>query len=394
MVWVDQPIGTGFSPAAPGAPAQINDEVDIGREFSGFWKNFMETFDLVGRKVYITGESYAGQYIPYIANYMLDQNNTDYYNVAGIQINDPSINYDDTLIQAPAVWHLNDYANIFNLNDSTMADVNQRAESCGYIEFMENALTFPPLGKLPTAPNSSLPGCDVWDDIIAAAVYINPCFNIYHLIDYCPYLWDQLGFPSLGWGPNDYFNRSDVQRAINAPPTNYTICGDDTLFPKGDQSVPSSLGPIPSVIERTNNVIIGHGWLDYLLLANGTLASIQNMTWNGLQGFQTRPSDNFFVPYHPGLAEILYEIEYQPIPATPAYNVAGAGFLGTTHTERGLTFVTVNHAGHEIPQYVPGASYRQLEFLLGRISSLTQQGDFTTQTGNFTGTTPPSRRRR
>ena len=28
-----------------------------------FWKNFMETFDLVGRKVYLTGESYAGQYV-------------------------------------------------------------------------------------------------------------------------------------------------------------------------------------------------------------------------------------------------------------------------------------------------------------------------------------------
>ena len=241
---------------------------------------------------------------------------------------------------------LNAFSNIFNLNDTTMADVNQRAESCGYIDFMNNALTFPPAGKLPTAPNSSLPGCDVWDDIISAAVYINPCFNIYHLIDYCPYLWDQLGFPSLGWGPNDYFNRSDVQKAINAPPTNYLICGDNTLFPNGDESVPSSLGPIPSVIERTNNVIIGHGNLDYLLLANGTLASIQNMTWNGQQGFQTAPSDNFFVPYHPGLAQVLHEIEYQPIPATPAYNVAGAGYLGITHTERGLTFVTINHAGH------------------------------------------------
>lgn len=29
---------------------------------------------------------------------MLETNNTDYYNVNGIQINDPSINYDDTLI--------------------------------------------------------------------------------------------------------------------------------------------------------------------------------------------------------------------------------------------------------------------------------------------------------
>lgn len=98
MVWVDQPIGTGFSPAAEGAPAKIVNEDQVAADFMGFWKNFMETFDLVGRKVYITGESYAGQYIPYIAYNMLETNNTDSYNVSGIQINDPSINYDDTLI--------------------------------------------------------------------------------------------------------------------------------------------------------------------------------------------------------------------------------------------------------------------------------------------------------
>lgn len=44
----------------------------------------------------------------------------------------------------------------------------------------------------------------------------------------------------------------------------------------------------------------------------------------------------------------------------------------------------------EIPQYVPGAAYRQFEFLLGRIANLTVQGDFTTQTGNYTGMVPPS----
>lgn len=98
MVWVDQPIGTGFSPFGDNAPANITNEVDIGRDFAGFWKNFMTTFGLEGRKVYLTGESYAGQYIPYIASYMLDQNDTQYYNVKGIQINDPSIGLDSVLI--------------------------------------------------------------------------------------------------------------------------------------------------------------------------------------------------------------------------------------------------------------------------------------------------------
>ncbi len=42
----------------------------------------------------------------------------------------------------------------------------------------------------------------------------------------------------------------------------------------------------------------------------------------------------------------------------------------------------------ELPEYTPGAAYRIVELLLGRISSLSQTGDFTTQTGNYTGTTP------
>lgn len=86
MVWIDQPIGTGFSPAAPGAPAQITSEDDISRDFMGFWKNFMTTFGLEGRKVYLTGESYAGQYIPYISAAMLATYDTTYYNVAGMPL--------------------------------------------------------------------------------------------------------------------------------------------------------------------------------------------------------------------------------------------------------------------------------------------------------------------
>ena len=56
MVWVEQPVGTGFSQGT----ADVTDENGVASEFLGFWKNFVDTFGLQNRKVYISGESYAG----------------------------------------------------------------------------------------------------------------------------------------------------------------------------------------------------------------------------------------------------------------------------------------------------------------------------------------------
>jgi carboxypeptidase D len=88
IVYVDQPAGTGFSPG----PSTVEDETDVAAQFKSWFKKFVDTFDLHGRRVYITGESYAGKYVPYIASAMLDENDTTYFNVRGIQLIDPLIN--------------------------------------------------------------------------------------------------------------------------------------------------------------------------------------------------------------------------------------------------------------------------------------------------------------
>jgi carboxypeptidase D len=56
MVWVEQPVGTGFSQGN----STETDEEAVAESFLGFFKNFIDTFDLKNKKIYVTGESYAG----------------------------------------------------------------------------------------------------------------------------------------------------------------------------------------------------------------------------------------------------------------------------------------------------------------------------------------------
>ncbi|KXT15199.1 hypothetical protein AC579_3929 [Pseudocercospora musae] len=372
VVWVEQPAGTGFSQKKGTPPA--TDEIEVAKQFLGFWKNFVDTFGLHNRKVYITGESYAGYYVPYIADAMHNTTNSTYYNVESILFYDPSVSYDVVQDDIPAVPFVHNWKQLFNLNDTYLESIDARHKSCGYEQFLEETLVYPPKGPLPTPPDVDRKNnsCRLFYEIVVAASRVNPCWDVYQVATTCPVLWDVLGFPgSFSYTPdgaNIYFNRTDVQKAINAPLGQWAECSSGIL--EKDHSPPSGLSILPRVIEKNKKTIIAHAELDMVLIKNGTLVMIQNMTWNGMQGFQKGPSDweEFYVPYH-----------FESSNST----LAGAGYFGKHHTERGFTFSTVELSGHMVPQYAPSAAYRQLEFLLGRIDSLSEVSDFTTQKGNF-----------
>lgn len=91
-----------------------------------------------------------------------------------------------------------------------------------------------------------------------------------------------------------------------------------------------------------------------LIPSNGTLFSLQNTTWKGAMGFSKPPTQKLIIPAATG--------EF----STP-YVPGASGEMGRWVSERGVTFVDVDGAGHEVPQYNPSASLRLLEVLLGRV---------------------------
>jgi len=384
MVWVEQPVGTGFSQGTPEAQS----EFDVAHEFMGFWKNFVDTFSLQYKKIYIAGESYAGMYVPHIAHEMLDTNNTCYFNVEGTMIYDPSINSGAVTNEIPAFAFLENWENLFNLNESYVKTLQNASDACGYTSFLNEYLVYPPAGPMPSPPglNGASPECQVWENIFNAALLVNPCWDVYQIATTCPLLFDPLGFPGTIFyqskGSEVYFDRADVKAAIHAPNVSWSECASKPVYNTSNgQSIEatanlfSGLTVLPSVIERSKRTVIGHGNIDDVLLMNGTLLTIQNMTWNGAQGFQAPVTDDFYVPYH---------TDYQ------LSTLAGAGVMGKTHTERGLTFVEIYLSGHMVPQYQPSASYRHLEFLLGRVDSLTSLAPFTNSSQGFVAEAPIS----
>jgi carboxypeptidase D len=258
---------------------------------------------------------------------MIDKNDTQYFGVTGVMFYDPSVAEDVLLEDIPAVPFVDRWSGLFNFNESFTADIHARADACGYTSYMEKYLTFPPTGKFPTPVNNSqVEGCAIWNDVYTNVFYSNPCFDVYQVATTCPLLWDVLGFPGsfdyLPAGEQIYFNRTDVQKAINAPIQNWAECSSGVL--DVDTSAQSSWEVIPRIIDVLDRTIIVHGDLDFVLLYNGTLMAIQNMTWGGLQGFQSAPQDPFFVPYHDDIS---------------LTSLSGKGIMGTTHTERKLTWV-------------------------------------------------------
>ncbi|KAE8385419.1 hypothetical protein ETB97_011230 [Aspergillus alliaceus] len=374
VLWVEQPVGTGF---AIGKPTAVSQE-ETAEDFVKFFKNFQEIFGIKNFKIYVTGESYAGRYVPYISAAMLNKNDTESYDLKGALMYDPCIGQHDYIQEeAVAVPFVQQNTNLFNFNSSFMTELEGLHQSCGYKEYVDEYLVFPPAGVQPQKSfnSTSERDCDVFNLISDEALVGNSCFDIYEINQMCPLLYDVLAMPTAfnykSAGATVYFDRADVKRAMHAPlNVTWSGCSNENVYvgeggpeDEGDISANPIEHVLPQVIEGTNRVLVSNGDFDMIIITNGTLLAIQNMTWNGQLGFQSAPT----TPINITLPDLAWGEVFE----NNGYSMEeGQGIMGVQHYERGLMWAETYQSGHMQPQYQPRVSYRHLQWLLGRVEKL------------------------
>jgi carboxypeptidase D len=262
-----------------------------------------------------------------------------------------------------------------------MAQMSALHKTCGYAAYLDEYLVYPASGiQPPLYFNSSVPSnvtCDLFDLFDHAAFAINPCFDVYAINEQCPLLWDVLShrtqFDYTPTGASVYPNRTDVKTALHVPesihwvldnPHNPFVGGKSGPESQGDTSADPIQSVLPRIIEATNRVLISNGDLDMIILTNGTLLAIQNMTWHGALGFRSTPSTPIVIT--------LSDLQYKAVFAASGQKGRDdpQGVVGVQHYERGLMWAQTYLGGHTQPENSPRASYRHLKWLLGHVDVL------------------------
>ncbi|KAJ7505935.1 alpha/beta-hydrolase [Mycena galericulata] len=403
--WIDQPVGTGY--ATSDADGYVPDEDQMGLDFVQFLSNIVKIFpSLAKRPLHLTGESYAGTYIPYITKSIFSTPNPP-FNLTKITVGDGTLGDGTTFLYMPTVTIIETYPQLIGYDPDVFNYFRTQEHLCGY----DLNFTYPQNGHFPTLrdpsfgssmpeqqardislrkfvaqnrrvsttatkrdllrreearqqwkrdlagrPNGTLDpwyGCLLWDEMADYATnfsfpWTSPLggFDVYDIPDGLN--------PEVPSDASVFLNDNRTRAALHAPTSKDWV--ESFAFPFGGLANGTAFqdpSPEPMVFlsELASNasargvgIVYYSGNDDSLVSHRGTEAVIQNMTFGGVQGFTVKPG-------------------------TP-WSDDNGNFAGIVHQERNLTYVLFKGAGHLVPMYAPEAAFVFVrEFVLGSNST-------------------------
>ncbi|KAI0349727.1 alpha/beta-hydrolase [Trametes cingulata] len=409
MIWVDQPVGTGFSTAD--STGYVADEDQMGDDFLGFLSNLVSVFpSLATRPLYLTGESYAGTFIPYIAKHIF-QSGSPPVKLRKLTIGDGWLGSEATVMNLPVVNVIETYPAIIGYDQDVFEYFREQSHLCGF----DLNLTYPQKEHFPTfdpppstksvfrasraksrAKHASFMKRVVEDfanahgekplnsreDILAqkddsrkpglagrANGTIDPwygCSLLDELNDYAEnftFPWSKGQFdvydipdathPEPTFDPSTFLNNLHTRAALHAPTSKDWVRDFDYPFgnthdhPQGNSMGDPSVEPIAFLSD---------------LAANASAANVSIVFYSG--------NDDALLQHH-GTEVIIQNMTFGGVqgfsrkPSTPWFDDDG-NFAGIVHQERGVTYVLIAGAGHLVPEWKPAQAFVFFrEFVLG-----------------------------
>jgi len=263
MIFIDNPVGAGYS--YTGTNSYCQDETCVADNLYSLLVQFYQVFtEELPNALYITGESYAGHYIPAIGYKIFKENNKNpplRINLVGLAIGDGWV---DPINMVPAYTDL-----FYNMG---LADENQRRKVEEYCDQTVDAIT----------AQQWYTAFTIWDQFINGDVWPYPSYyhNITGSNDYdnmmntdAPESWNY-------W--NDYVVLPNVRTAIhvgNATFFDGSIC-EQNLLNDFMKSYKSEL----TVLMNNFKVLIYSGQLDIIIGAPLTECFLTHSAMAGTAG--------------------------------------------------------------------------------------------------------------
>ncbi|CAO3608033.1 unnamed protein product [Cunninghamella blakesleeana] len=325
IVFLDQPVGTGFSYANGNGFMHNLDQ--IADEFIVFLDKFMEVFPyLQERELYIAGESFAGTYIPYFARNILDINKSERktkYNLKGLAIGNGWI--------AP-LHQYRAYVDFSTANNLITGEFKKKADE--QLIMCEKEIQKESLINVDMCEN-------IMDTILKGSRLENgDCVNIYD-IRLRNETWRECGrtWPHELVFVEKYLKTPELKLAIHSQNQvlGWQECsGYVSRALNGDKSKPS-YDLLPDILKEIN-VLLFSGERDLICNHIGTEYLISNMTWNNGDGLEGAEEKDWYV---------------------------NDKIVGTYTEARGLTYVLIKDGSHMVPYDKPTETLDMINRFMG-----------------------------
>ncbi|KAI9016636.1 Alpha/Beta hydrolase protein [Hyaloraphidium curvatum] len=324
VLYVDQPVGTGFSTAR--SPQDWNrDELAVSANLVAVLEAWFRIFPAYrGSDFFVAGESYGGQYVPYLASAILKRNAAASgprpINLKGIAIGNGKT---DPMALYSSLIPIGDARGLFPPNTS----------------FRDRALRH--MAECAEEQNESLlilrESCEKVLQTVLLASRTSPRYapcgaNVYDLR-----IVDKSSDCSAEWPPGSnafraYVARSDVAKAVHAdrsPP--WAPCNADVGALLNNETVAPSSTLLPSIVRSGVRLLLYAGAEDMLCSPLSQAFAAGNLTWDGHRGFTNASAEEPFV-------------------------LRGAERAGTAREEGRVALVTIDGASHLAPFDQPEAA--------------------------------------